>query len=252
MDAVPYLAALSALAALGLAGFYYTTVKEAPPGNDRMVFLMTEIQKGARAFLQKEYTWVSAFALAMMILLAIVIAPLAAVSYVMGAVLSATAGYAGMTVATMANADPGGRRINQRLESWVSARPGRAVLVSSLGQERYLAALREAQAVVGNSSSGVIEAPALGTPTLNVGTRQAGRLRARSVLDCAPTPDAVRSALDVTLAEGGRDALVDPEPPYGKATRCSRVILDRILASTPSDLLLKHFQDLPAAAEAVR
>ena len=104
MEAIPYLAALSALAGLGLAGYYYTSVKAASPGNDRMVFLMTEIQKGAKAFLQKEYQWVAVFAVAMMVLIAIVIDPLASVSYLLGAVLSAGAGYAGMTVATMANA----------------------------------------------------------------------------------------------------------------------------------------------------
>ena len=104
MEAIPYLAALSALAGLGVAGYYYTAVKKASPGNERMVFLMTEIQKGARAFLQAEYKWVGIFAIGMAILLAIVIDPLAAVSYILGAILSAGAGYAGMTVATMANA----------------------------------------------------------------------------------------------------------------------------------------------------
>ena len=69
-----------------------------------MVHLMTEIQKGAKAFLRQEYIWVSAFVVVMAILIAILIAPLAAITYVIGAVLSATAGYAGMTVATMANA----------------------------------------------------------------------------------------------------------------------------------------------------
>ncbi|MEM9514743.1 MAG: sodium-translocating pyrophosphatase [Actinomycetota bacterium] len=104
MDVIPYLALVSAVAALALAGYYYRAVEAAPPGNERMVFLMGEIQKGARAFLQKEYQWVGVFAVLLMILLAVVIAPLAAVSYVLGAVLSAAAGYAGMTVATMANA----------------------------------------------------------------------------------------------------------------------------------------------------
>jgi len=104
VEAIPYLAALSALAGLVLAAYYYKLVEAASPGNDRMVFLMTEIQKGARAFLKKEYQWVAVFAVAMAILLAVVIAPLAAVSYALGAVLSASAGYAGMTVATMANA----------------------------------------------------------------------------------------------------------------------------------------------------
>ncbi len=69
-----------------------------------MVHLMTEIQKGAQAFLSQEYKWVSIFVVAMAILIAILIAPLAAVTYVVGAILSATAGYVGMTVATMANA----------------------------------------------------------------------------------------------------------------------------------------------------
>ena len=104
VSAVPYLSLISALAGLGLAAYYYKAVEAAPAGNDRMVFLMTEIQKGARAFLKQEYTWVAAFAMAMLILIAIVITPLASVSYIIGAVLSATAGYAGMTVATMANA----------------------------------------------------------------------------------------------------------------------------------------------------
>jgi len=104
LESIPYLALASAAAALLLAYYFFTTVKAAPPGNDRMVFLMTEIQNGAKAFLKQEYTWVSVFVVAMIILLAIVITPLASVSYVIGAILSATAGYVGMTVATMANA----------------------------------------------------------------------------------------------------------------------------------------------------
>ena len=104
MDVVPYLAAISGIAALGLAFFYYKWVEARSPGDERMVFLMTEIQNGAKAFLKKEYTWVAFFVVAMMALLALVITPLASVSYVLGAVLSATAGYVGMTVATMANA----------------------------------------------------------------------------------------------------------------------------------------------------
>ena len=104
MDMIPYLAAASAILGLALAAYYYRAVAAASPGDDRMVFLMTEIQKGARAFLYKEYSWVAVFVVALAILLAIIIAPLAAISYLLGAVLSAGAGYVGMTVATMANA----------------------------------------------------------------------------------------------------------------------------------------------------
>ena len=104
MNAIPYLALLSALMGLVLAGYFYRNVKAAPPGNDRMVYLMVEIQKGARAFLRQEYAWVAVFVAAMAAVIGILIAPTAALTYVMGASLSAGAGYAGMTVATMANA----------------------------------------------------------------------------------------------------------------------------------------------------
>ncbi|MFM7871403.1 MAG: sodium/proton-translocating pyrophosphatase, partial [Actinomycetota bacterium] len=104
MDLIPYLAAVSAVAALLLAGYFYSSVRAQSPGNDRMVFLMTEIQIGARAFLKKEYSWVAVFVVVMAGILAVVITPLAAVTYVVGASLSAGAGYVGMSVATIANA----------------------------------------------------------------------------------------------------------------------------------------------------
>ena len=107
MDAVPYIALLSAVAGLLLAAFFYTKVKEASPGNERMVFLMEEIQKGARAFLKQEYTWVAGFVAIMAILIFAFLdygRPWGAIFYIFGASMSALAGYIGMTVATMANA----------------------------------------------------------------------------------------------------------------------------------------------------
>ena len=105
MDSVPYLALISALAGLGLAVFYFRNVKAAPPGTDRMVTIMTEIQKGSRAFLAQQYRWVAGFVVVMAVLIpAVTGVALSFVSYLMGAALSAGAGYAGMTVATMANA----------------------------------------------------------------------------------------------------------------------------------------------------
>ena len=124
MDMIPYLAAASALAALALAAYFYKAVEAAPPGDARMIFLMNEIQKGAKAFLYKEYSWVAIFVVALAIVLAIVIAPLAAVSYVLGAVLSAGAGFVGMTVATMANA---------RTAEAAKSGPGKALPVAFRG-----------------------------------------------------------------------------------------------------------------------
>ena len=105
MDAVPYLAGLSAILALALAFFFYRLVKAAPPGDDLMVRIMNEIQTGARAFLKQEYTWVAGFVVIMAILIPVLTGvELAFISYILGAALSATAGYVGMKVATMANA----------------------------------------------------------------------------------------------------------------------------------------------------
>jgi K(+)-stimulated pyrophosphate-energized sodium pump len=107
MDAIPYLAALTALAGLGLAAFFYRVVGKADPGNDRMVQLMDAIQAGARAFLRREYAWVAGFVVLMTVLIAAFLdygRPWGAIAYITGAVLSALAGFVGMTVATMANA----------------------------------------------------------------------------------------------------------------------------------------------------
>ena len=101
MEAITYLALLSALAALGLAFFYFGQVKKASPGNDRMVELMVAIQDGAKAFLRQEYTYVAVFVAVMSVLIAVFVVPLGAVTYIFGAVLSAGAGYVGMTVATI-------------------------------------------------------------------------------------------------------------------------------------------------------
>ncbi len=104
MEAIPYLALVSALAGLGLAAFYFGAVKKEDPGTPRMVELMEEIALGARAFLKQEYTYVAVFVAVMAVLVAVLVEPLGAVTYIFGAGLSALAGYIGMTVATMANA----------------------------------------------------------------------------------------------------------------------------------------------------
>ena len=120
MQSVPYLALASAIAAIALAFFYYLNVKKASPGNDIMVSLMHEIQMGSRAFLKKEYMWIAGFVCFMSILIPLVTrVPLTAATYLLGAALSAGAGYVGMTVATMANA----RTANAAIEGPAKALP---------------------------------------------------------------------------------------------------------------------------------
>ncbi|CAN5400822.1 hypothetical protein BH23ACT3_BH23ACT3_13600 [soil metagenome] len=107
MDLVPYIAALSALAGLALAGYFFMAVTKESPGNERMVELMTAIQEGSKAFLRREYTWVTGFVVIMAVLIFVLLdygRPWGAITYILGAVLSAIAGFIGMTIATRANA----------------------------------------------------------------------------------------------------------------------------------------------------
>lgn len=149
---------------------------------------------------------------------------------------------------TKANADAGGRAINARLESWVAANRGRSVLVASLGSDFYLAALKQAAAVIGNSSSGLIEAPAAGTPTVNVGVRQDGRPRSASIIDCADKRDAIATAIRQALQPGMQQVLASQTPAYGKAGNASRQICHRLRSAPLEGILVKKFHDSGAAA----
>ena len=116
---------------------------------------------------------------------------------------------------TMPNSDTDGRVIARLIEEYASARPGRAAVYTSLGQVRYLSALKLADAVIGNSSSGIIEAPACHTPTVNVGNRQEGRLKAASVLDCAEDADSIAAAIRRALDPGFRAGIGEGNSLYG-------------------------------------
>lgn len=118
-------------------------------------------------------------------------------------------------VITGVNADAGNQVISQRMADFAKRHPDRVSLHASLGQARYLSVMRLSAAVVGNSSSGIIEAPALGVPTVNIGTRQNGRLRAYSVIDCAEDADAVYHAVKKAIDPGFRSSIAGQPLPYG-------------------------------------
>jgi UDP-hydrolysing UDP-N-acetyl-D-glucosamine 2-epimerase len=148
-------------------------------------------------------------------------------------------------VITEANADPGGQVINRRLRAYAEQRD-RAVMFTSLGQQRYLSLLRAADVVVGNSSSGLLEAPAFETPTVNIGSRQDGRLRARSVLDCAAAPDAIAEAIDRALEPEFRTALAGMDAPYGRGGASARIIAHLMQVPMEAGTVRKEFYDVPA------
>lgn len=134
-------------------------------------------------------------------------------------------------VVTAAGADAGGSAINRRAARWCAARPGRAVFVPSLGARAYLSLVRLCGAVVGNSSSGIIEAPSLRVPTVNIGARQKGRLRSPSVIDSAARKAAVAAALRRAASAAFRRERCRGVNAYGDG-RFSRRAAD-FLASIP-------------------
>lgn len=149
------------------------------------------------------------------------------------------------SVMTKANSDPGGRRINARLEAFAAENPGRVRLVASLGQRLYLTAMRHAEFVIGNSSSGIIEAPAVDVPTVNIGRRQEGRLIAPSVLSADETVSSIAAAITGALEPSFRQAIKSSRPPYGRPDDASGKIMKVLEAADFHGLVQKTFRDVP-------
>lgn len=119
-------------------------------------------------------------------------------------------------VFTYPNADTGGRALIDAVDRFVAQAPERRHAFASLGQQRYLSLMRTADVVVGNSSSGLIEAPALHRATVNLGDRQKGRLRADSVIDTAENRDDIEQAIRTALSAPFQHRLPDIDSPYGR------------------------------------
>jgi len=147
-------------------------------------------------------------------------------------------------VFTKPNADTDGRTIVRQMDSYVAAHANAKAYVS-LGQLRYLSVMSHVDAVVGNSSSGLYEAPSFGIPTVNIGDRQKGRLLAASVIDCPPTADEIGSALARALASDCSGTI----NPYGDGNSSARIKDGLKQIAAPSALLKKHFFDLAPAHE---
>lgn len=140
-------------------------------------------------------------------------------------------------ILTYPNADDGGREIIPLLEAYAKQQPSRVLAIPSLGQKRYLSAVKHAAAVVGNSSSGIIEVPSFKVPTVNIGERQRGRLAAESVFSCPSNT----AAIIETLQLGLKSDLTQVVNPYGKG-KASEAILKQLKAADLS--VVKTFYDL--------
>jgi GDP/UDP-N,N'-diacetylbacillosamine 2-epimerase (hydrolysing) len=143
-----------------------------------------------------------------------------------------------LLIFTKPNSDKDGRSIIALMKDYVARHPHKAIAFDSLGQLRYLSAVKHMDAVVGNSSSGIIEVPVLNVPTVNIGDRQSGRLTGPSIFDCAPTRADIGRALQQALAY---DRSRTVEHPYGDGHASEKII--EILKNSPIPSLKKQFYD---------
>ena len=147
-------------------------------------------------------------------------------------------------IITKANADKGGRIINQMLDSYALNHKNTKIY-DSLGMVRYLSALKYSRMVIGNSSSGLIEAPAFHVPAVNIGDRQKGRIQPDSVINCLPEKKDILNAMKKADDARFRQGLVNMPNPYGDGRTSEKIIriLETNLFSTEVDLK-KTFYDM--------
>lgn len=144
---------------------------------------------------------------------------------------------------TKANSDTDGRIINKMIDEYVVKNKGKSVAFTSLGQLRYLSALQFMDAVVGNSSSGLLEAPSFKIGTINIGDRQRGRLKVQSIIDCKPEQKSLAQAFERLYSNAFQENLKNVQNPYGDEC-ASKKIIDILKKVDLSNILKKSFYDL--------
>lgn len=144
---------------------------------------------------------------------------------------------------TKPNSDTNGRIIIQLIDEFVARNPKRACAFKSLGQLRYLSALKHVDIVLGNSSSGLIEAPSFRVPTINIGDRQKGRIKAESVINCKPTKESIHKAFETAFSDEFQLKLKEVQNPYGEGG-ASKKILEILKTFDYSNILKKKFHNI--------
>ncbi|MBX9838771.1 UDP-N-acetylglucosamine 2-epimerase [Silvanigrella sp.] len=147
-----------------------------------------------------------------------------------------------LLIFTMPNADQDSKILAKMIEEFVKENDN-SVLFQSLGQLLYLSCLSQVDAVIGNSSSGLLEAPSFRKATINIGDRQKGRLKASSVIDCEPNFESIRSALDDIYKESFQSNLHSAINPYGERGSVD-LIMQHLRKISFDNLLKKKFHDL--------
>jgi len=145
-------------------------------------------------------------------------------------------------IITKANADVNGRIINKVIDDYVT-KYDHMIVFASLGTTRYLSALKYATLVIGNSSSGIIEAPSFGISTINIGNRQKGRIQASSVINCDPTHESIQNALNAATSSGFLKKAKATKNPYGSGNTTELIVstIYKIMSGQKIDLTKQFF-----------
>lgn len=126
-------------------------------------------------------------------------------------------------ILTKSNADVGGRVINKMIDQYVNNNSQKAKAFTSLGNLKYLSTMQLVDAVVGNSSSGIIEALSFKIGTINIGDRQKGRIRAESIIDCEPTKEEIKVSFEKLYSKEFQQGLASVVSPYGDGKAAKRI-----------------------------
>lgn len=129
-----------------------------------------------------------------------------------------------LIIFTKSNADTDGRIINKIIDEYVSNNRDKAVVFTSMGQLLYLSTMQYVDAVVGNSSSGIIEAPSFKIATVNIGDRQKGRIKAESVIDCGYNKDEIKMAISKAISKDFKEKIKNIFNPYGDGKTSQRIL----------------------------
>lgn len=159
------------------------------------------------------------------------------------ALLQALDGFIGSHVIfTYPNNDPEGEVIIKMIRDYEARNPGRVAVVPSLGRRRYLSALHFVSAVVGNSSSGIVEVPTMKIPSVDIGIRQQGRIAASSVIHCDSEADDIHQAISFALSPAGKRLALETDNPYAKRDTVTRIV-DTLATIRLNELSSKRFVD---------
>lgn len=145
---------------------------------------------------------------------------------------------------TKANADDGGLQINERLQQYVEQKPEKARLFDNLGQINYLSAVKHCEFVLGNSSSGILEVPALKKPTVNIGIREKGRMQADSVINCEPKREDIKAAIQKARSDAMKKLCRTVRSPFDGGNTAEKIKKQIKEYLSSSHTTQKHFYDI--------